>query len=230
MLVSTGIEGLDEMLGGGLPENHAIAILGAFGTGKTTFALQFIWKGLLENEHCVFISLEEDADSIIKNAENFGWFIKPYIKSKHLHLIKLNPADAKSTVTKIKSELPRFLKSQDAKRVVVDSVSLFNMMFHDETERRIHLFDLHQMIKKSGATTFLTAEVKDENPLSSKDGLVEYVSDGVIILQFTEPKETREMTLNLRVVKMRRLKHSRKIKPYTLTENGVVVHSELEVF
>jgi KaiC domain protein len=230
MMVSTGIKGLDEMLGGGLPEGHAIAVLGNCGTGKTTFGLQFVWEGLLDGERCVFISLEEEPESIIRNADNYGWEIAPYIKSKHLQLVKLNPADAKSTVTKIKSELPKFLKEHKVKRVVLDSISLFNMMFKDEVERRIHLFDLHQMIKKSGATTFLTAEVKDENPTSSRDGLVEYVSDGVIILGFNEKKESSEITLNLRILKMRRLRHSRKIKPYSITEKGIVVHSELEVF
>jgi len=230
MLVETGIEGLDEMLGGGLPESHAIALLGSCGTGKTTFGLQFIWRGLLNKEHCVFISLEEDVDSVVKNAANFGWDLQPYIKSRHLSVIKLNPADAKSTVTKLKSELPKFLKSFDTKRVVIDSVSLFTMMFTPETEKRIRLFELLQMIKKSGATAFLTAEVKDENPMSSKDGLVEYVSDGLITLQFCEPKNAQEMSLILRIVKMRRLPHSRKIRPYRITDKGIVVHSELEVF
>ena len=229
-LVCTGIDGLDEMLGGGVPENHAIALLGACGTGKTTFGLQFTWKGLQSGENCVFISLEEEVESIVTNARIFGWDIEPYIRSKKLSIVKLNPADAKNTVMKIKSELPRFLKAFDTKRVVLDSVSLFSMMFPDAAEKRIRLFELHQLIKKSGATAFLTAEVKDENPLNSKDGLVEYVADGVIILQFTEPKDTREMTLNLRIMKMRRLPHSRKIKPYRITGKGIVVHSELEVF
>lgn len=230
MAVSTGIEGLDEMLDGGLPDNHAIALLGSCGTGKTTFGLQFIWKGLLNKEHCVFITLEESTESIIKNAQNFGWELEPYIKSKHLALIKLDPADAKSTVTRLKSELPKFLKSFKTERVVIDSISLLTMMFPTESEKRIRLFELHQMIKKSGATAFLTAEVKDENPMSSKDGLVEYISDGLIVLQLGVPKEAREMMMTLRVVKMRRLPHSRKIKPYSITGKGIVVHSELEVF
>jgi KaiC domain protein len=230
MLVSTGIKGLDKMLGGGLPENHAVTLLGACGTGKTTMGLHFMMEGLKNNEHCVFISLEEDTDSLIKNADNFGWDLKPFLKSRHLTLLKLNPADAKSTVTKLKSDLPKFLKSFDIKRVVIDAVSLFTMMFSPDTEKRIRLFELHQMIKKSGATALLMAEAKDENPMSSRDGLVEYVSDGLITLQFCEPADAQEMGLMLRIVKMRRLPHSRKIRPYKITDKGIIVHSELEVF
>jgi KaiC domain protein len=230
MRVSTGIDGLDEMLGGGLPQGHTLALLGACGTGKTTYGLQFIWKGLTNNEHCVFISLEEDYESVIMNAQNFGWNIEPYIKSKHLSLLKLDPADAKSTLTKLKSDLPRFLKSSDTKRVVIDSVSLLSMMFLTEPEKRMRLFELHRMIKKSGATSFLTAEVKDENPMSSKDGLLEYVADGVIILKFNEQEDSKELTMSLSILKVRRLHHSRKIRPYGITDKGIVVHSELEVF
>ena len=181
-------------------------------------------------EHCVFISLEEEVESIVKNASNYGWNLGPFIDSKYLQIIKLDPSDAKSTITRIKSDLTKSLKTFDAKRVVVDSVSLFGMTFPSDLEKRVHLFELSQMIKSSGATSFLTAEVKDDNPMSSKDGLVEYISDGVISLQFYQAKEGGEMLLSMRVVKMRRAKHSRKIKPYSITEKGIVVHSELEVF
>ena len=60
----TGIDGLDEMLGGGVPKGHNVVVVGSFGTGKTSFALQFIWEGLKNDEPCIFISLEEDARSI----------------------------------------------------------------------------------------------------------------------------------------------------------------------
>ncbi|MCK5547700.1 MAG: KaiC domain-containing protein, partial [Thermoplasmata archaeon] len=59
---------------------------------------------------------------------------------------------------------------------------------------------------------------------------VEYVSDGVITLQFNEQKDAKEMMMSLRIVKMRRLQHSRKIRPYAITAKGIIVHSELEVF
>ncbi|OGS48045.1 MAG: KaiC domain-containing protein [Euryarchaeota archaeon RBG_16_68_13] len=228
-LVLTGIDGLDELLGGGVPRGHVITVMGSFGTGKTTFALQFVIQGLINGEKGIFISLEEDVDSVVATAASFGWDLRPYLKEKKLHIVKLEPADAKTTVTRIKSELPDFIKKTGASRVAIDSISLLNMMFPDESERRTRLFALCQQLRSTGATCAFTAEVKDGNPRSSRDGLVEYVSDGVIGLRFNE-RENGEVQLVLQVIKMRRLRHPRSIKPYSITDQGLEVHGDMEVF
>ncbi len=228
-LVLTGIDGLDEMLGGGVPRGHIITVMGSFGTGKTTFGMQFLMQGLINGEKGIFISLEEDVDSITANAASFGWDLRPHLKDKKLAVIKLEPADAKATVTRVRSELPEFIKKFNATRVVVDSISLLNMMFGDDNERRARLFGLCQQLKTTGATCIFTAEVKDDNPRSSRDGLVEYVSDGVIGLRFNE-RENGDVQLVIQVMKMRRLAHPRSIKPYSITDSGLEVHGDMEVF
>jgi len=227
--VLTGVDGLDELLGGGVPRGHVITVMGSFGTGKTTFALQFLVQGLVNGEKGIFISLEEDVDSVVATAASFGWDLRPYLKDKRLHIVRLEPADAKTTVTRIKSELPEFIRKSGATRVVVDSISLLNMMFPDETERRTRLFALCQQLRSTGATCLFTAEVKDDNPRSSRDGLVEYVSDGVIGLRFNE-RENGEVQLVIQVIKMRRLRHPRSVKPYSITDEGLDVHGDMEVF
>jgi len=228
--VKTGISGLDEMLQGGLPENHIVLVMGSFGTGKTTLGLQFLVEGLRQAEPCIFISLEEDKDSIMKNAAAFGWDLTPALEAKKLGVFKLEPSDAKTTIMRIKSELPKFIKSFGAKRVVLDSVSLLNMMFSDENERRSNLFNLCQLLRTTGATSVLTAEVKDDNPRSSRDGLAEYTADGVLLLQSDESKEGGEVQLTIRIMKMRRTAHSRRVKPYSITDKGIVVHAGADVF
>jgi len=227
--VLTGVDGLDDLLGGGVPRGHVITVMGSFGTGKTTFALQFLVQGLVNGEKGIFISLEEDVDSVVATAASFGWDLRPYLKDKRLHIVKLEPADAKTTVTRIKSELPEFIRKSGATRVVVDSISLLNMMFPDETERRTRLFALCQQLRSTGATCLFTAEVKDDNPRSSRDGLVEYVSDGVVGLRFNE-RENGEVQLVIQVIKMRRLRHPRSVKPYSITDQGLDVHGDMEVF
>src|SRR5207244_12929654 len=94
------------MLGRGVPTGHIITVLGSFGTGKTTFALQFLMQGLINGEKAIFISLEEDADSVIANAASFGWDSPKYINDKQLHIVKLAPADATTTATRTRSQLP----------------------------------------------------------------------------------------------------------------------------
>lgn len=228
--VKTGISGLDEMLQGGLPENHIVLVMGSFGTGKTTLGLQFLVEGLRQAEPCIFISLEEDKDSIMKNAATFGWDLTPALEAKKLGIFKLEPSDAKTTIMRIKSDLPKFIKSFGAKRVVLDSVSLLNMMFSDENERRSNLFNMCQLLRTTGATSVLTAEVKDDNPRSSRDGLAEYTADGVLLLQSDENKEGGEVQLTIRIMKMRRTAHSRRVKPYSITDKGIVVHAGADVF
>jgi len=226
--VSTGIAGLDEMLGGGVPKGHIFVVMGAFGTGKTTFGLQYINEGLSHGENCIFISLEEDTKSILKSAEAFGWNLQKYFDESRLGLYKLEPADAKSTITRIKSELPAFIKEFKAQRVVLDSVSLLNMILESEQERRTTMFNLTQLLRSTGCTSLLTAEVKDDNPRSSRDGLVEYTVDGVILLQYDELLESGEGQLTVRILKMRRAAHSRRIKPYTIGKNGITVLAHAE--
>lgn len=228
--LKTGIAGLDDMLGGGVPEGQIIALLGSCGTGKTTLSLQFIWHGLQNGQKGVFISLEEDEESITKNAASYGWDLKPHLDSGDLTLVKLEPADAKTTIHRIKGELPQYIKETGVKRVVFDSVSLLSMMFDSESAQRSGLFTLCEQIKASRATAMLTAEVKDENPAASRDGLVEYVADGVILLRYKETADESDVHLSLRIIKMRRVKHSRRIKPYTISDKGIVVHAEAEVF
>jgi len=228
--VSTGIAGLDEMLMGGIPKGHIAVVMGAFGTGKTTFGLQFINAGLSAGENCIFISLEEDTKSILKSAETFGWNMQKYFDEQKLGLYKLEPADAKNTVMRIKSELPSFIKESKATRVVLDSVSLLNMLFDTEQERRSTLFNLCQLLRSTGCTALLTAEVKDDNPRSSRDGLVEYTVDGVILLNYDEPPNSSEGKLSIRILKMRRSEHSRRIKPYSIGKNGITVHAGSDNF
>src|SRR4030066_337753 len=228
--VKTGIDGLDEMLQGGLPENHIVVVMGSFGTGKTTLGLQFLMEGLRKDEPCIFISLEEDKESVARNASAFGWDISGALEKKKLGLFKLEPSDAQTTITRIKSELPKFVKGVGARRVVVDSVSLLNMLFADENEKRANLFNLCQLLRSTGATTMLTAEVKEENPRSSRDGLAEYTADGVILLQSDESKDGGEVQLTVRILKMRRTGHSRRVKPYSITDKGITVHAGADVF
>lgn len=227
--VKTGIGGLDEMLNGGIPKGHVFTVMGSFGTGKTTFSLQYLWEGLQNDENCIFISLEEDKDAIIRTGKSYGWDFTPYIEENKIAIEKLKPADAEATVSKIKSDLPNFIKSFNAQRIAVDSVSLLNMMSNTPQEKRDRLFGLCKMVKDSNATTLLTAEVKDVNPESSRDGLVEYTTDGVILLRYNK-SERQDVQMSVQVIKMRRIQHSRKIKPYEITDHGIDVQTEGAVF
>ncbi|MCX8174432.1 MAG: KaiC domain-containing protein [Thermoplasmata archaeon] len=228
--VETGIGGLDEMLNGGIPKGHIVSVLGAFGTGKTCLATQFINHGLKRGEKALFITLEEEEESIIENALSFGFELRAYTENGSLAIYKLQPSDARNSIEKIKNELPKAIENSGVQRLVIDSISLLTMMFDNEGEKRETLFSLCQKIKNAGATAIFTAEAKPDNPNVSRDGIVEYVSDGVIVLYYLEdPQQGGEIKTFLKVLKMRRTAHSRKIKPYELGKNGITVLSKAEV-
>ena len=74
--VRVGIPGLDDMLGGGLVPGSICAIVGSYGTGKTTFSLEFVWEGLQKGENIIYISLEEQKDRILNYMQMKGWDIQ----------------------------------------------------------------------------------------------------------------------------------------------------------
>lgn len=228
--ISTGIQGLDDMLNGGIPKKQTFAIIGAFGTGKSTIALQYTYDGLIHDEKCVYISLDEDEEGLLSTADSFGWELRPYLENQQLVLIKLSATDIKTSITRVESELPDMIKSLNASRLAFDSVTLFEMLFETDVERRNKLFELCHLLKESGATALLTSEVDMSNPFVSKFGLVEYAVDGVISLRYLRPDAMHAVTLVLEVIKMRRTTHSRVIKPYELGPNGIKVHSDSELF
>ncbi len=226
--IRTGINGLDDMLEGGIPKGHVVAVVGSFGTGKSTFGIQFINEGLKNGEKGIFISLEEDEASIIETAATFGWDFRKYIDEKKLAIHKIEPGDAATAAKKINSEFPEYISSFGAQRLVLDSASLLEMTFDTRKDARENLFHMAQMVKSAGATAIFTAEADPRNPETSRDGIVEYTADGVILLSYVKSPEG--VQLSIRVVKMRRTKHMRAPKPYEITDEGIRVQTRSEVF
>jgi KaiC domain protein len=224
--VPTGIAGLDEMLGGGIPAGHVVLVTGMPGTGKTCFGLQFLYAGLTRGEKGLFLSLEEEAPALVASARQFGWAIDGASQKESLRILRLDPKETRQNLHRIQAELPKELKSLGVKRIVVDSVSLLNMLADDEPSRRSTLFTLAAACRDAGATTVLTAEADPLHPEVSRDGLSEYVADGVILLGYSTASDGRRVGLSLRVMKMRRTAHARSVQPYTIGPNGITVDAK----
>jgi KaiC domain protein len=220
------VAGLDEMLGGGIPEGSVVLVSGFAGTGKTCLGLQFLAAGLQRGERGVFLSLEEDAPALLETARQFGWPYDAAVQDGRLKIVRLDPKQAKQSLERIQSDLAKELKQFDAKRVVVDSVSLLQMLSDTEAGRRATLFSLAGACRSAGATTLLTAEANPEHPEVSRDGLSEYVADGVIILGYSTATDGHRVGLMLRVLKMRRTAHARSIQPYQIGPQGIVVDAK----
>jgi KaiC domain protein len=227
--MKVGIIGLDDMLGGGLIPGSICAIIGTYGTGKTTFSLQFIWEGLKQGEHIIYISLEEREERILEYMQQKGWDVKPFL-NKSLFVIKLDPTDFNLANNRIKNELPRLIKQVNAHRVVIDPISLFEDLFDSDSVRRQEMFRFVEGMRDQKCTIMMTSETDKDNAFSSRHALIEYLADTVILLRYVRPSDLTDVHLALEVVKMRMSAHSREIKPYEIQQDQVLVYSEANVF
>jgi KaiC/GvpD/RAD55 family RecA-like ATPase len=214
------------MLGGGIPAGHVVLVTGLPGTGKTCLALQFLFQGVARGEKGVFLSLEEDAPALAASARQFGWPVDAALKDGSLKILRLDPKETHGNLHRIQSDLPRELQGLGVRRIAVDSVSLLNMLSEDETSRRGTLFALAAACRGAGATTILTAEADPRHPEVSRDGLSEYVADGVILLGYSQAADGHRVGLALRVLKMRRTAHVRSVQPYIIGANGIAVDAK----
>ena len=224
--VPTGIGGLDEMLGGGFPRGHVVLVTGLPGTGKTCLGLQFLLAGAAAGEKGVFLSLEEDTPQLLDSARQFGWAVDPALEKGMLKVVRLDPRETRQSLHRVQGELGEELAKLAPRRIVVDSVSLLNMLSDDEAGRRATLFALAAACRKAGATTILTAEADPRHPEVSRDGLSEYVSDGVLVLGYSTGPDGHRVGLSLRVLKMRRTAHTRTVQPYSIGSKGLVVDAK----
>ncbi len=227
--VRIGIEGLDQMMGGGLIPGSICAVIGTYGTGKTTFALEFIWEGLKRGEHVIYISLEEREDRLLRYMDEKGWDTAPY-RGKALSVLKLDPSDFNLAINSIKNELPALVKQVGAQRVVIDPVSLFEDLFDRDSDRRREMFRFVDTLRDQHCTIVMTSETDKDNPFASRHNLIEYLADTVILLRYVRPSDLTDVHLALEVVKMRLSAHSREIKPYEIQQGQVLVYTEANVF
>ena len=227
--IDLGIEGLDEMIQGGVPERSLLVAMGAAGTGKTTFGLQYLQRGLETDQKAIYITLEEGREDVVQAATEMGWAFDEYIENDELAIVDLDPIEMANSLTSIRGDLPRLVDAFDADRLVLDSVSLLEMMYDDQAERRTEIFDFTRALKSAGVTTVLTSEAAEGNPYASRHGIIEYLTDGVFILQYVR-SEFRETRLAIEIQKIRNANHSRETKPYEITNSGISVYQQANIF
>lgn len=227
--IDTGIDGLDEMIQGGIPERHLIVAIGGAGTGKTTFGMQFLHHGLTRGENAVFITLEQSHESILSTANELGWDFETYEDRGMLAVVDLDPVEMANSLENIQAELPTLIEDFGADRLVLDSVSLLEMMYDDQARRRTEVFDFTRALKRAGVTTFLTSEASESNPYASRHGIIEYLTDAVFVLLYIRG-ETQETRLAVEIQKIRNANHSREKKPYELTDQGISVYRQANIF
>ncbi|WP_089769677.1 KaiC domain-containing protein [Halobellus clavatus] len=228
--IDIGIDGLDDMILGGVPRRSLMVAIGSAGTGKTTFGLQFLRHGLENGEDAVYITLEESQQRIVDTADEKGWGFEEYIEEDRLVVVDIDPIEMANSLDSIQNELPDLIEEFGADRLVLDSVSLLEMMYESAPRRRSQVFGFSRSLKNAGITTLLTSEASEDNPYTSRFGIVEYLADAVFVLQYVRPSDFRETRLAIEIQKIRDANHSRETKPYELTAEGISVYRQANIF
>lgn len=222
----TGIPGMDEITGGGLPKGRPTLVAGGAGCGKTLFAMEFLVNGAIQhNEPAVFIAFEENADELAQNVASLGFDLKKLRKEKKLIIdyVRVERSEIEETgdydLEGLFIRLGHAIDSIGAKRVALDTVEVLFSALPNQGIVRAELHRLFRWLKDKGVSAVITAE-RGEGTMT-RFGLEEYVADCVILLdhRVTEQMSTRR----LRIVKYRGTLHGTNEYPFLITRRGISV-------
>jgi circadian clock protein KaiC len=222
----TGIQGLDEVTGGGLPLGRPTLVCGAAGCGKTLLAMEFLVRGATQyGEPGVFFAFEETTAELTANVRSLGFDLDDLAREKWLRLehVRVERSEIEETgdydLEGLFVRLGHAIDTLRAKRVVLDTLETLFSGLSNQAILRAELRRLFRWLKDKGVTAVITGE-KGDGTLT-RHGLEEYVSDCVILLdhRVTDQVSTRR----LRVVKYRGSVHGTNEYPFLIDESGFTV-------
>jgi circadian clock protein KaiC len=204
--LSSGIHELDPLIQGGFRAGKTYLVIGAPGTGKTIFALQFLYQGLLSGEKALYVAVDQKPADVIEQAVSLGWDFSPYIDNKNLLLLdasayiksRVASNEARFDVQKVVVELNNHIMQTGAKRVAIDPfaplISADNAGSRVQDNARMLLHSLQGEVK---TTTLITRHAA----VKTARGIEEYLVAGTIVLNME--LEASRFVRNLILQKMR---------------------------
>ncbi|HEV8426997.1 MAG TPA: ATPase domain-containing protein [Pyrinomonadaceae bacterium] len=227
--ISTGVTGLDEMLGGGTLTGNSILIAGASGSGKTTLAIQFIAEGVKHGEPGVIAIFEETIPKYLDQAKGFGIDLEEMMKQGDLEMVYIRPLDLSvdETLYTIQEAVERI----GATRVVLDSISGLQAALAPTFEQdfRESLYRLLGAMTGVGITVLMTVEVTENyNELRFTPHVISFLTHDIVLQRYVEIEgQLRKM---MTVIKTRGRKHSSDLRAYEVTQEGIVVGEVLRSY
>jgi circadian clock protein KaiC len=220
--LSIGVPELDKMLGGGVLEGDSLLVAGPSGTGKSALATQFIAEGLRNGERAVMAIFEERPGGYLQRAGTFGLDLKAAEQSGTLETLYLRPLDLSvdETMQAILDAITRI----GAKRLVIDSLVGFEMALAPgfRADFRESLYRMISALTGAGVTILSTVEVEDSfTGLAFSHYAISFLTDDIIRMRYVEiDGQLRKVMV---VIKMRGGNHSKDIREYVITDQGIVI-------
>lgn len=220
----TGIPLFDEMMEGGFEKNSTNLLVGGPGSGKSIFSTQYILGGLKRGEACLYITFEEKKEQFYSNMSEFGFDLGSYENKQLFTFLEYNPVKVKTMLDEGGGAIESIVLSKKIKRIVIDSITSFELLFDNEIEKREAVLNLFGIIKNWGCTSLLTMEEEptDDGRISSRT--LEFESDSIIVLYFI--REEGERHRYIEIEKMRGTKHSKKLYKFEIGETGIEISKQ----
>ena len=213
----TGIEGLDSILGGGIPRNNTILLTGNCGTGKTSLSLEFLLHGAVGGENGLYLSVTEPFEKLIANMIPYDFFRRELIKNGKLTFIDISAIYNRLGFKRDKMSLEDvdllvvalgdLTRETKARRLVIDSITSIAYQLDTQEKLRNLMLGLSKMLSGLGTTSLVISEMTAADASYSKYGVEEAVADGVILMGNME--RNGDLLRTLQVIKMRGTSHSR---------------------
>ncbi len=223
--VASGIPGLDDLIEGGFYPKSTVVLLGSSGTGKSTFAVQFLVEGIEQGEQALYVTLEEPPEQIMREAALMGFDMRKYYE-KSLFFIHLKGKNFKKM---IEEQLPQLVKARAdyniPTRVVIDPMTPVIWATEDKLEQRELIGKLFYTLKELGVVLCTVEEHSRPGETIGEDVLLPiYLSDGAIHLEYYPIGGAFNRTL--KILKMRGVHHGEGVYPYLFARGvGIVVRT-----
>ncbi len=236
--LKTGVEGFDDLMETGVPTGTSTLLAGGAGSGKTLFGLQILRNAAKNGRKALFMSFEESERRLVEHMEDFGWDADALIKSGMLMIKQFTTTEIsralEAMMAKTEGELlidvkPVILPNHFKPDVVVlDSLTAIASAFKNEKAYRSYIENLLRYFEDLGVTAFLITETEQVPTVFSPTGVEEFLADGVIVLYNVRKGDIRESAIE--ILKMRGVKHTKKIVAMQITNSGIEVYPDQEVF
>jgi len=223
--ITSGIYGLDGLVEGGFKKNSINLVSGEPGAGKTIFAIQFLVEGCKRGEAGIYVTFEEKKDKLYEDMLTFGWDLGKYEKQGLFRFLEYTPEQVKKLLVEGGGVVDTLVAKIKAKRIVIDSITSFSLLYEDELTKKEAALSLFDLISKWNCTAVLTSQSRSIDHENLMDAALEFEVDSILVLYHSKQKGERIRALE--IIKMRGTKIPSKTFGLKIADKGISVTSEI---